>query len=761
MSENLPGREPFQLFRISLPRCANVCGEGACNAIFAPGRQCFNTRATCLSEADYRDSPLAPAGALVELRNGSVLDAANTVVRDADAIFHARLTIEPDAAGVILAAGSPTHYVYMGFDAGALRFFAGGTGTNEAVQGSIDLTAWEGSTVDLFFQIEISGAAEVWLYDPVTYSVQQIASAVIPGGGAFPSGAFCAPIAGLVGSVRGATYGAEGLDAFNGYIGFVRFHSGETLVASEGDQYVTDLYFSRDEMARPRDDIRIRPQLISATPVSSKINISTEGRDLKPLGGRGSLTVSLGDGVSTDRDVDPYYQSRNYRVEDGTRGLFWERMRPRHLYGFLGADVRVYDGYAGDYLQDMQQRLYKLDRAELMAGDRVSFWARDVLTQAEPEKAQWPPKSPGELAADVSLVDDEIITTAHIISDFPISGLVRIGDEIMAYDGIADNLDGTFTWSITGRGEEGSVIDTHQTEDELQWCPVIELTGVYEALSALFAYGTDIEGQYLDRAGWRSEVDEDLPAYRVRRVFPAPDAVIEYAGELARDCGFYLWWDERESKVKIRAVEALGVIPSLLNDSSDLIAGSVSFREKPEDRIDQLWFAYLPKDATGEKDGEFFEFKEVYVRPRESKYKQVSVRKYYSRWLTQSNDVVETVIRIGQQYSETPIEVSFDLDAKDRAIWVGDVVRLKNERIRNEYGEIDERLYVITSATEAAPGHLVSYTAEDTTNLGTAYVYSDDDDEDYTGIAAIDGLRGFYTDDDGLNPDGTEGASYV
>lgn len=758
MNENTPGREPVQILQMSLPRCANTFGVAPCAASAAIGGECFNTRATCQDPENYRATPINISKVTVEYRNGSIIDAGATLVRDADAIFHARVSLAATPDGTIFAAGSSSHYVYMGFDSGDLRVFAGGTGANQAIQDTIDLSAYANSTVELFFEIEPNNTGAVWLYDPVTYQITQLASLTVPSAGTFPSNLFCADTDGQVGGDGGNTYGSEASGDFNGYIGFVRYYASQTLDVSESDQYVTQLYFGLPQQGKPRDDLRIRPMLQRVSPVASKINISTESRNLSPLGSRASLNFDMADAVSTDRDVDPYYSTRPYRVEDGGRGLFWERMRPRHLYGFLGCDVRVYDGYAGQYLSEMQTRFYILDTFDLFGSDTAAFRARDVLTRAEPEKAQYPKQSQGQLAADLTDVATSMTTTGHILVDYPSSGTVRIGEELITYSAIVDNMDDTFTWTITGRGTDGSTADDHETDDVVQECVRITGASVYEALEQIFSEGTDIEGQYLDLAGWFDVIEQDLTTYTVSTILTEPNSTTMYAGELARDCGFYMWWDERETKVKIRAINSLTIVPMLLNDDDNLIAGSVSYRERPEDRVDELWFAYQPRDYT-QKNDRATDYSEVYIRQiADRKYTLPAVRKIFSRWLTLDSDVISTTSRIGRQYDEVPVELTFKLDAKDRSLWVGDVIRVQNLRRRDQFGNIDERLYVITSANEVASGEILQYTAEDTTTLGVAYLVTPNSQPDYTGDPSTDGIYFFITDNNGKNPDGTDGA---
>ncbi len=730
-----------------------VCNS---NLFAARGGECFNTFSTCQDVDAYQDNPLQNSDPTAVYSQGDVVPYADIDKTGGKVAFQIRVNIPMEPEGELFSLGDSPGFsisftdAYPFIDGYALLVSLGGA-SPDRIQSYADINAYLGKTIILSLQFDGSEYMFTSIYDPVTGADEYVgAFAAEP-----PSGAIPTPWA-------SDDDGAVG-DGFNGTIDYVRYIEDSPFPIFAEGEFRSKLYFGWAQQAKPRDDIRIRPMLKDAATVASNINVSTFDRNYSPLGSRASASVQMLDAVSTDRGVDPYYTDRTYDVTDGTRGLFWERMRPRHKIGIYGATLNIYDGYAGQYLSEMLTRRYLADEVTWGFGDAVTIKSRDVLTLADPETARYPTLSTGELSLDINDSILSMTTTGHTLDEYPASGTVRIGDELITYSAIVDNLDDTFDWTLTARGTDGSEAEEHSQGDTVQKCERFTSATVYEALLRVLGEGTEIEYQYFDLTGWQNVNDFDLPAYRLSTLLSEPTSVSVLAGEIARDCGFYLWWDERDSLIKIRAITSLRENPTVITDDDNLIAGSITYKEKPSERISELWISYNPKNfadlSTVADRDDVSKYRNNYVRAINAGYKVNKIRVIYSRWLTASADVFETQSRIARQYAEIPTSITFRLDAKDRALWVGDAIRVTNNRVRDENGLAESRLYVVTSANEVASGDQLQYTAQDTTLSGQAWLIAPDSQPDYTGDPSTDGIYMFISDEDGLMSDGTEGAT--
>jgi len=432
------------------------------------------------------------------------------------------------------------------------------------------------------------------------------------------------------------------------------------------------------------------------------------------------------------------------------------------MYGKVGALVSVYDGYSGQSLSEMRRRMYLLDRLDLPQRQNVRFRCRDVLSRAELEKAQVPKGSPGVLVADVTDSALTFDTEGHTLADYPASGTVRVEEETITYSGIVDNGDDTYTWTLVARGTDGTTAAAHTLGDTVQECKRYTLAKIDEIFTDLLGNEAGIEYQYLPIADWSLEREKYLNAYDLTSLITTPTSVTQLLGEICEQCSLFMWWDERDQVIKMGAIHALDKVPVNLTDVDSFIADSVSFRELPKERITQVWVYYTQRDPTEDlSDPQNFKHISItadLVAESDELYGQKAIRSIYSRWLPTAAEALQTASRLATRYVDIPLEMTFDVDAKDRALWVGDVITINNFRIRDAHGTVDtSRYYMITSAKEVVPGERMRYTAVDATLSGFIALISGNSQPDYN-PAGGNGTFAFISDNDGLMSDGKPGA---
>ena len=103
----------------------------------------------------------------------------------------------------------------------------------------------------------------------------------------------------------------------------------------------------------------------------------------------------------------------------------------------------------------------------------------------------------------------------------------------------------------------------------------------------------------------------------------------------------------------------------------------------------------------------------------DEQYGEASIRKIYGRWIATDVQARAVGRLIGGLYRDNPKMASFKLDAKDRAYWLGDVVRIEHFRDVDEYGDPQIQYWQIISAEETAPGEEVTYEAVNTVVTST------------------------------------------
>jgi len=754
----MPERLPVQVLKIALPKCANTHGTAPCTATQTDDGKCYNCRATCNDVANYRQTPDGHLTAdLTKYAGDAITSTELTRTADLFAAFDVSFPVTPSGT-IWEQGGSADQAAYLGITSTNLVFRAGdGTASDSTTTAKISVaySAVAGKTLTLYVEIDISAdTVNLWAFDPVALTLTLL--------GTDTAASSITTWAGTDGGAVGADGGsniATGEDGgtFNGTITAARFYD-STAAPDMSDNYRLDLYFGRNQQGKPADDIVVFPYITSIQTAGSRINLAGGDKNYEPLGARAQMSVTLADGPSSDRVVDPYLSDRLYDPRDF--GTFWTKFRVRHKYGQVGALVTLYEGYDGDRLADMQSRSYILDRIDFGGTDSVGINCRDVLTRSELNKAQAPVASPGKLKDDITAAATAFTVTGALATDYDASGTVRIGDEVLTYSSFTESANGDLVFAVTSRGSDNTTADTHSANDAVQLCLRYTAQAPSDILADLLANYAGVEYQFLNLSDWASEATSYLSTYALTRLITKPTEVKTLIGEIAEQCALYVYWNERTQAVDMKAIRGQVSQPATLDDDSHLIMESVTLRERPEQRADQVWFYYNQLDPTKDTDEVTnYQNAEVFVGP--SFFGQSQIRRVLSPWIPSDSMALETASKVANRYREVPLELSFDLDAKDRSLWLGDTRYITHRKLVDRNGRPDTtRLFTIIEAEDRVLEGRVRYVAVDATIAGFIYVYMDSGDSDYVGDGTDQFNGAWYTNDGGVYNNGDMGAVY-
>jgi hypothetical protein len=519
------------------------------------------------------------------------------------------------------------------------------------------------------------------------------------------------------------------------------------------------LFFSSGKVAEQTVDGApyIIPSLVSVSTSPTKINLAGSNPDAEGLGNRALCSLVFQDHTHTDRRVDPYVAGRGF---DGlTRGTFWTKWIARNRYR-QNIEFVLYEGYAGQALSAMSQKLYFFDNIQgPNDGGRITVQGKDVLARLEERKAQAPKASPGVLYANITAVATSFEVTRALVADYPASGTVRIDSEIMTYAAVATSTNGI---ELTGvvRGTDGSVAATHNFDATVQECLRIDNMRVDDALELLQETYGGITAARLDLTGWTSEVDAYLSFWRLTDLITVPTAVTELVSDIQVQALVNCWWQEKLGKVQLKAVRGVDEEPPLLTAESHIISGSFALTEKTQERLSQVWVYYNRRDKSGSKtDAANYSSCLVLANPVEEElYDEPSIRKIYANFLTSEALAGTVASKLLVRYVRTPSQVQFKLDAKDRSIWVGDTVKISHPNDVDEFGARRIRQWAIISAEEVEHGETVEYVAEDTTFYGKIYYIMASGAADYPGASLAPYKSGYIGNSAGLLSDGATAA---
>lgn len=498
---------------------------------------------------------------------------------------------------------------------------------------------------------------------------------------------------------------------------------GDTLITEASDTFLIDYFFQ---------PARAIPALVNYQTAPTVLNVASGSKDKSPLGYRAVCNVQIKDFPWNDIGTDPYVSTRSYNP--AAIGSFWTKWLARNPF-HVGYTLNIYEGYIGDALSSMTKREYVIEKIDF-GKDGVSITAKDILRKVTDTDITAPYVSTGELAADITNVDTSFLVAGALLTDYPDSGYVRIGDEIIQY-GVryvtdASNLYfGTLT-----RGVAGTTADSHKQNDRVQRALYYNAAPFHEIICDLFVNWGGIPAKYIDLDAWALEKTTYRPDYNFTAFIVDPANIDSLAGEVCLQALTNVWWDERTQQIILRAVRP-EESPYLLTDDDAIVAGSFSIREFPEQRASQAHVYYqqrTPVKSVTEKTNYSRVAAYIDVTKQIQYGGEPQVRELFCRFLTSqalANVLAQSYI---SRFSDVRREATFELSAKDAEnIWTGSVVNIRHFLDVDYTGAARDGNWLITSAEVAQNGLTYRFTAEDNEKGGATWSWLDSSGNDLSG----------------------------
>ena len=523
------------------------------------------------------------------------------------------------------------------------------------------------------------------------------------------------------------------------------------------------LKFSMRDRAEGFNDYVI-PSVDSVSTSPTRINVGgRQGRE-KPLGVRSEATITFTDHPHSDLVVDPYIDQRDFNPLE--RGTFWSKWLRRNPF-FINRPVRVREGFAGQSPDEMQTRRYVIERIEGPdSNGAVTLKAQDILRLADNDKAKAPDLSRGALLEPISETATSMTVTGGTLSEYTQydTQAVRIGDEVIRYTGVSENADGDLEFTGLSRGTDGSEASDHDEEDTVQAC--LEYTDK-EPWRIAYELLTDFGGvtpDFIDLDAWDDEGTTWLSGFFVSRLLTEPVGVNELLGELSEQCLFFIWWDDRQQQIRLKAVAPpIGSVPVLTEDEN-FRRDSIRIKTRPEERTSEVWVSIRPIDATDiDEERKLYRITRARVDPTAASREEYGERRVYevfSSWLNTNAQADILTFRLLARYRRPPKYLKFSLDVKDRDLELGQPFDVEYRGFVDETGKPERVRYQLISAHESPPGERIKCEAQQfdfdidirpgNWMVEDAPVYTEaSEEEQETGF--------FWSDSDGLMSDNSEG----
>ncbi|WP_373084664.1 hypothetical protein, partial [Zhongshania sp.] len=221
------------------------------------------------------------------------------------------------------------------------------------------------------------------------------------------------------------------------------------------------------------------------------------------------MTATFEDHPNTDRFVDVYADERisGAARADGIgydpleRGFFWSKWRARTGGYYLGRAIRALQGVVDPVdLSQLTTRNYVIESVE--GPDRNGMFkitGKDPLKLADNDRAQAPIASQGEIGNTGGISDTDTSITLEPAgigdSEYPASGKVAVGREIMSFTRSSDTL------TVT-RAQNNTEASAHDEGDAVQL--VLEYSGanVDTIVYDLLVNYAGVDASFIDTNQW-------------------------------------------------------------------------------------------------------------------------------------------------------------------------------------------------------------------------------------------------------------------
>jgi len=497
------------------------------------------------------------------------------------------------------------------------------------------------------------------------------------------------------------------------------------------------------------------PALKGYQTAPTSLNVASGSQNKTPLGYRAVASIKIGDFPWNDLDTDPYRLDRAY--DPTTRGTFWTKWIARNPF-HIGYTVRIYEGVRGDALADMVKREYVIEKID-HGRDGVSITVKDILRKITDTSVTAPTLSPGGLSGDITIDATTFTAVGGLLADYPETGWVRIGSEIIAYTGRALSGDDVVFTGAT-RGQLGSEAATHKQFDGVQRVLSYINEPFSDIIYDLLVTWGGIDAGFITKADWDLEFELWRATFTFTGYITKPEQIDALIGEICLQSVSNIWWDERIQKILLRA-QRPDFVPKTMTEDANILAGSVAIKEKPEERVSQVWVYYgLRNWADSAADKTKYAQSSVFIDVnKQIQYGgEIAVRELTCRWISTgalANNLASTYLG---RFKDVRREITFEVSAQDsERFWTGDSANISHFLDVDFSGSPRVGNWLITSAEAVTPNGRYKFVAEDNDTAGVLWLWVDDALYPATWADASEEERavvGYWLDSDGNDAGG-------
>ena len=446
---------------------------------------------------------------------------------------------------------------------------------------------------------------------------------------------------------------------------------------------VRTLRFCDAERVRPPDLIAAFPSITGVRYGATRINPGGK------FSVRGTVSVQLQDFAHNDAQVDDYLGERSFDPE--TQGTFFGKLKERSKF-YVGRPMRVLEGYLDEpfSLSNFRTREYIIENISGPTADgKVTITGKDILAKARDDRAKAPTASTYTLRAAMTSGQTTLLPqTGEAVTMIAGDKHVRVNDEIIEL--VSESPTDTLN-VVRARG--GTTAAAHAIDDSIQECLTYEDEPVIDVIDDLLTNFANIPASYIPTTDWETEEGASLTGYNMETIISAPTGVTKLLQEICAITLIDLWYSDVDQEVKLKLQTPFTDVTETWTDDNNFLMDSVKVKDLNDQRLSRVLIYYgmrnFAEKLTEPENYNFVHFEIEADKEGVNKYDDEKIRTIFSRWFDGTNTVqVElTSQRLLDRFGITPIEIMFEVDAKDvETLQTGDVYDAQTRMIQDING---------------------------------------------------------------------------
>ena len=428
----------------------------------------------------------------------------------------------------------------------------------------------------------------------------------------------------------------------------------------------------------------------------TKINENTT--EIKPstgLSARGSMSITL-----TDFIGDPNDETAGVTSTVKNQGTFFGKLNARQIMENKSVRLKLYrveaDGTI-DLAGGAETHHYSIKSFQSNDNGTWTLQCKDVLALANLNEKTWPPTSGGFLRLDI----DDAVTSIPVDGNTDYSSVfaVRVGDEFMRVDSVANNLTATAALTVQNRGFTISaptsgvlltrtIADSHSAGDEVFVCDLSDNETIDSLLTRILV-ASDFDVALIPAAAWAAEVDEWHALDKINTLHSEAEDVNDVLAKILTGFLMDMWFDQIDNLAKLSAISVWKESSTVLTEGKEIDAYTLKDSAVESLRASRALVVYDKNNLAGNDDASSFKKASTFSDNQiisEALYKEHKDKRFENSTLIGTNAADLLVQRYVSRFKFTPFNYKWKTQEKFLTFRTGDVVDLSSLTLQSPTG---------------------------------------------------------------------------